>query len=119
MKARKASKSQTKSYLLVHDAIAFDSWILVRDTCVNSLVGFEAGSLHAHETTFTTMQPGKHIAPRFVERAYAFLDVTPRHVSCRDVSVVWDVYVPILGNLRIVAGHVATNFICRELVVLT
>ena len=35
---------------------------------------------------------------------WAFLDVTPRHVSCRDVSVVWDVYVPILGNLRIVAG---------------
>ena len=22
------------------------------------------------------------------------------HVSCRDVSVLWDVYVPILGNLR-------------------
>jgi hypothetical protein len=81
----------------------------VRDTCVNSLVGFEAGSLHAQETTFRTMQPGKHLAPRFVKRAYAFLDVAPRHVSCRDVSVVWDVYVPILGNLRIVAGHVATK----------
>ena len=62
------------------------------------------------------MQLCKHIAPRFVERAYAFLDVTPRHGSCRDVSVAWDVYVPILGNIRIVAGHVATNclliFVC-------
>jgi hypothetical protein len=99
----------------MHDAIAFDRWILVRGTRVNSLVGFEAGSLHAHETTFTTMQPGKHIAPRFVKLAYAFLDVTPRHVSCRDVSVVWDVYVPIFGNLRIVAGHVATNESCFTL----
>ena len=61
------------------------------------------------------MQPGKHIAPRFVKLAYAFLDVTPRHVSCRDVSVVWDVYVPIFGNFRIVAGHVATNESCFTL----
>jgi hypothetical protein len=52
------------------------------------------------------MQPCKHIAPRFVKLANAFLDVTPRHVSCRGISVVWDVYVPILGNPRIVAGHV-------------